>query len=91
MKKSPLAFCALYRASSGDFCGYMQRLIYIFALFSRFSLGAYVVGRVEGIEVVLIQMLLRASQNIAESLEMHDLPLTQEADDVVDVGIVGQT
>ena len=52
--------------------------------------SASVKGRVDGVDVLLIHALGGQAQSFAEALVVHHLPLAQEADDVVDVRVVGQ-
>ena len=47
-------------------------------------------GRVEGIEIFRIQVVLDHAEGFAETLEMDDFALTEEADGIGDVGIVGK-
>ena len=70
---------------------YDNYCLYYIDLFRRAALGACGIGGVECVEILLIQMLLRSSENIAESLKMHDFALTKETDDVVYVGVIGQS
>ena len=48
-------------------------------------------GRVEGVEVARVKMVLRDAKRIAKPLIMHDLALTQVAQRITHVGIVAQT
>ena len=43
---------------------------------------------VERIKILLIKLLLRSAKNIAESLEMHYLTLTEKFNNVAYVGII---
>ena len=52
------------------------------------SVFVYAVFGVISVIVFLIELLLGAPEGFAEALKMHDLALTEEADDVIDVGIV---
>ena len=47
-------------------------------------------GGVHAVDVALVQLPAEQLDGLAEPLEMDDLPLPQELDDVVDVGIVGK-
>lgn len=47
-------------------------------------------SRVDIVDVLLVHFLFGQLNGFAKSLEMHDLPLPQETDDVVHVGVVGQ-
>lgn len=53
--------------------------------------GSSVEGGVGEVDVFLIHAFLGQGDGFAEALEVDDLPFTQEADDVVDVRIVGET
>ena len=52
-------------------------------------MGLFVKRRVGKVDVFLVHLLLGQTHRLAEALEVNDLPLTQEADDVVDIRIVG--
>lgn len=60
------------------------------ALVRSFCSGAVKGGVVE-IDVFLIHLLFTEPQTFTETLEVYDLPLPQEANDVVHVRIVTQT
>ena len=47
-------------------------------------------GRIEGVEVFLVQLILGNAQAFAEALVVDDLALTQELDGLADIGIVDQ-
>ena len=47
-------------------------------------------GRVCHVEVLLIHLFRRQSQRLATALIMHDLPLTQEANNVVYIRVIGK-
>ena len=49
---------------------------------------AFIEGRVEGVEVPAVQMILHDSESFAESLEMHDLSGAEKFDGIVDVRVV---
>ena len=51
----------------------------------------FVEGRVHIVYILLVHFLLCLLDCFAESLEMHDLPLAQEADDVIHVRAVAET
>lgn len=53
--------------------------------------GLLVKSRVGEVDVFRVHLFLAKPQALAKPLEVHDLPLPQEADDVVDVRIVGKT
>lgn len=48
-------------------------------------------GRIDKIDVFLIHLLLSQAHRLAKALEVDDLPFTEEADDVVDIGVIGKT
>ena len=50
----------------------------------------FVKGRVHEVDILLAQTVLRQTQAFAEPLEVHDLPGTEEADDIVYIGIVAE-
>ena len=45
---------------------------------------------VEGIEVLFVELVGEDSEVLAEALIVHNLALTQEADSVLDVGVVSE-
>lgn len=47
-------------------------------------------GGIDGVHVLLVELLGGDAQGLAEALVVDDLPLAQEADDVADVGVVAQ-
>lgn len=47
-------------------------------------------SRIEIVDVFLIQPFLCQPQRLAEALEVHDLPGTQEADGIADVRVIGK-
>ena len=49
-------------------------------------MGLFVKRRVGKVDVFLVHLLLGQTHRLAEALEVNDLPLTQEADDVVTSG-----
>lgn len=53
-------------------------------------MGLFVKRRVGKVDVFLVHLLLGQTHRLAEALEVNDLPLTQEADDVVDIRVVGK-
>ena len=59
-------------------------------LFCRVFAGIPIKCGIIEIDIFLIHFFLTLTQAFAEALEMDDLPLTQEANDVVYVGIVGK-
>ena len=48
-------------------------------------------GRVNSVEILTVEMLLRAAKGVGESLIMHDLTLTKIFDGIANIGIVHQT
>ena len=53
-------------------------------------MGLFVKRRVGKVDVFLVHLLLGQTHRLAEALEVNDLPLTQEADDVVYIWVVGK-
>ena len=51
----------------------------------------FVKGRVSKVDVSCVHLLFAQPQALAKALEVDDLPLPQEADDVVYVGIIAET
>ena len=49
----------------------------------------FVEAGIEIVDILFVQFVFGQAQSLAEALEVNDLPLTQEADDVVDIRIVG--
>ena len=47
--------------------------------------------RIVGIEVLRVQIVLGDAEGIGKPLVMHDLPLTQEFDGLLHIGIVAET
>ena len=47
-------------------------------------------GRVHAVDISLIQLPAKKLDGLAEALEVDDLPLPEEFDDIVDIGIVTQ-
>ena len=47
-------------------------------------------GRIGEVDVLLVHLLLGQTHRLAEALEVDDLPLPEEADDVIDVGVVAE-
>lgn len=47
--------------------------------------------RIECVEILAVKAILRDGERFAETLEMHDFPLTQIADRIADFLIVNQT
>ena len=47
-------------------------------------------GGVHGVDVALVQLPAQQLDGFAEALEVDDLPLPEELDDVVHVGIIGK-
>jgi hypothetical protein len=45
---------------------------------------------IEGVEVLAVELVESVPQSFAEALIVHHFPLPEEADSVLDVGIVGQ-
>lgn len=52
--------------------------------------GLLVKSRVGEVDVFRVHLFLAKPQTLAKPLEVHDLPLPKEADNVVDVRIVGK-
>ena len=48
-------------------------------------------GRIEGVEILFVQLILGNAQAFAEALIVDDLALTQELDGLADIRIVDQT
>ena len=48
-------------------------------------------GRIEGVEVLFVQLILGNAQTFAETLIVDDLTFTQELDGLTDIGIIDQT
>lgn len=46
--------------------------------------------RIHIVDVVLVELFRHETQRLTEALEMDDLALAQEADDIIDVRVVGQ-
>ena len=59
------------------------------AVFNQVGLFG-VKGRVKGVEVAGVDLILGDADSLAEPLEMDQLPFPQEADGVLDVGVVDQ-
>ena len=53
--------------------------------------GLLVESRIGKVDVLLIHTLFGKGNGLTEALEMDDLPLTQEADHIVDIRVVGQS
>lgn len=67
-------------------------LVFFVRLFPAAAAGfLFVKGRIKGIEVFRVEMILNDPQGLAEPLEVDDLPLTKEADRIADLGILYQT
>lgn len=47
-------------------------------------------GRIHVVDILFAQLFFSQTESLAETLEVDDLPGTQETDDVGDVGIVAQ-
>ena len=52
---------------------------------------ALVKGRVAGIEVLGVQIILSYAHSVGKPLEMHDLSLSEEFDRITNVGIVNKS
>ena len=52
---------------------------------------SHIKGRVHEIHIFLIQFLPEQLHGFPESLEMYDLPLPEELDHVIHIGIIGKT
>ena len=55
-----------------------------------FHKRGFVKGRIEGVKILAVQMILRNTEGVAEALIMHDLSLAQIFDGIPYVGIVTQ-
>ena len=51
--------------------------------------GLFVESRVGKVHVFLVHALLGQGDGLAKPLEMDDLPLPEEADDIVDIRVIG--
>ena len=58
--------------------------------FTRLRLRLFIKRRVIGVVILAVQAIARFIQRFSKALVMHKLALAQEADDVLDVGIVGK-
>ena len=68
-----------------------QTALVLFCCSAVFCLAAALVkGRVAGIEVLRIKMILRDAEGIPKPLIMHDLTLPEELDGLADIGIVAE-
>ena len=47
-------------------------------------------GGIHKIDILLVELFAQQLDSLAEALEMHDLALTEEADDVVHIRVVGK-
>ena len=47
-------------------------------------------GGIHKIDILLVELFAQQLDRLAEALEMHDLALTEEADDVVHIRVVGK-
>lgn len=52
--------------------------------------AVFVKGRVAGIEVAAVELILRYAESFAETLVVNYLALSQESDRIANVGIVGK-
>ena len=52
---------------------------------------ALVKGRVAGIEILGVQIILSYAHSVGKPLKMHDLPLSKELDRITNVGIVNKS
>ena len=52
--------------------------------------ASFVEGRVDGVDVLLVELLLRHAQALAEALVVDDFSLAQEADDIVHIRVIGE-
>ena len=52
--------------------------------------GGLVERGIKGVEVLLVELILRDAQAFAEALVMDDFALPQELDGLADIGIVDQ-
>ena len=68
-----------------------QAVLVLFCYSAFFHLAAALVkGRVAGVEVLRVEVILRDPYAVAKSLIMHYLALTKEFYRIANVGIVGQ-
>ena len=61
-----------------------------FVVLSGLDHGIAVKGRIVKIDIFLIHLFFAQPQTLTEALEMDNLPLSEESDDIVDIGIIGQ-
>lgn len=47
-------------------------------------------GGIHKIDILLVELFAQQLDGLTEALEMDDLALAQEADDIIDVRVVGQ-
>lgn len=70
---------------SGCYCS----CILLMLLFLTFAfIYAGIKGRIEGIEIFRIQLILYDAEGFAEALEMHDFPCPQEFNGFIDIRVV---
>ena len=55
------------------------------------SAAVFVESRVAGVEILRVEVILRDSQSFAKPLEMYDLALSQEADRIADIRVIGKS
>ena len=53
--------------------------------------AVFVERRIAGVEILGVEVILCDAEGFSEPLEMDDLALSEEADRVADIGIVGET
>ena len=56
----------------------------------RTTLAIPVERRIAGVEIFGVELFLRKPESFAETLVMHQLTLTEEADGVNDIGVIGK-
>lgn len=52
--------------------------------------GSHIERRIHAVNILLIQLLPQKLDRLAKALEVHDFPLPQEGDHIVDIGIIGK-
>lgn len=58
--------------------------------FARCSNGLFIKTWVKSIEVLRIKRIGHKPQSFAESLEVNDLPLTEELNDIAHIGVIDE-
>ncbi len=57
---------------------------------AAFAGTALIKRRIACVEIAGVQLVLCQTHGFAEALEMNDLPLTQIADGILDIGVIGK-